>query len=113
MAIPRHNFPSSITPAFPLTSGWSVRTGGTIPATTAIKGAYMPGNEKRKNLPEEPDTSRFQEKILDFYHKNGRHDLPWRKTTDPYLILVSEIMLQQTQVARVIVKISPVYFCVS
>jgi A/G-specific adenine glycosylase len=64
----------------------------------------MPGTEKRKNIPEEPDTSRFQEKILDFYHKNGRHDLPWRKTTDPYLILVSEIMLQQTQVARVMIK---------
>jgi A/G-specific adenine glycosylase len=64
----------------------------------------MPGTEKRKNIPEEPDTSRFQEKILDFYHKNGRHDLPWRKTTDPYLILVSEIMLQQTQVARVLLK---------
>lgn len=64
----------------------------------------MPGTEKRKNIPEEPDTSLFQEKILDFYHKNGRHDLPWRKTTDPYLILVSEIMLQQTQVARVMIK---------
>lgn len=35
------------------------------------------------------------------YKKYGRHDLPWRKTTDPYDILVSEIMLQQTQVARV------------
>ena len=36
----------------------------------------------------------------------GRHrrDLPWRKTTDPYAILVSEVMLQQTQVHRVIPK---------
>ena len=33
---------------------------------------------------------------------HGRHDLPWRKTHDPYKILVSEIMLQQTQVDRVI-----------
>ncbi len=46
----------------------------------------------------------FQKKILDFYKKEGRHDLPWRKTTDPYKILVSEIMLQQTQVDRVIPK---------
>ncbi len=38
------------------------------------------------------------------YRKNGRHDLPWRKTKDPYRILVSELMLQQTQVARVIPK---------
>jgi A/G-specific adenine glycosylase len=39
-----------------------------------------------------------------FYKKSGRHDLPWRQTTDPYNILVSEIMLQQTQVPRVIEK---------
>lgn len=37
------------------------------------------------------------------YHQtSGRHELPWRKTSDPYRILVSEIMLQQTQVERVI-----------
>ncbi len=38
-------------------------------------------------------------KLLTWYDENGR-DLPWRKVTDPYPILVSEIMLQQTQVAR-------------
>ncbi|MEI7433790.1 MAG: A/G-specific adenine glycosylase [Methanomicrobiales archaeon] len=64
----------------------------------------MPGTKKRNDLPEEPDSSRFQEKILDFYQRNGRHDLLWRKTTDPYHILVSEIMLQQTQVPRVTIK---------
>ncbi|MEK7080126.1 MAG: A/G-specific adenine glycosylase [Patescibacteria group bacterium] len=37
-----------------------------------------------------------------YYRKSGRHDLPWRTTHDPYRILVSEIMLQQTQVERVI-----------
>lgn len=45
----------------------------------------------------------FQKKILTFYKKQGR-DLPWRKTTDRYKIMVSEIMLQQTQVDRVIPK---------
>jgi A/G-specific adenine glycosylase len=45
----------------------------------------------------------FKKKIWDYYRKNGR-SLPWRKTTDPYKILVSEIMLQQTQVDRVIPK---------
>jgi len=39
------------------------------------------------------------QKILRWYRTNGR-DLPWRKTRDPYKILVSEIMLQQTQVQR-------------
>ena len=43
----------------------------------------------------------LRRKILRWYQKNGR-DLPWRHTSDPYLILVSEIMLQQTQVTTVI-----------
>ena len=51
------------------------------------------GNSKvRKNI---------QKRLLRWFEKNGR-DLPWRKTTDPYAIWVSETMLQQTQVATVI-----------
>jgi A/G-specific adenine glycosylase len=46
----------------------------------------------------------FQRMVLAFYEKSGRHDMAWRHTTDPYPILVSEIMLQQTQVGRVTVK---------
>ena len=46
---------------------------------------------------------RFQRRLLDWYGEHGR-DLPWRKTSDPYKILVSEVMLQQTQVDRVIPK---------
>jgi len=42
-------------------------------------------------------------RILGWYAANGR-DLPWRRTTDPYAVLVSEIMLQQTQAPRVIRK---------
>jgi len=45
----------------------------------------------------------FQGTIWQYYKREGR-DLPWRKTTDSYQILVSEIMLQQTQVERVIEK---------
>lgn len=45
----------------------------------------------------------FQKKILSWYQENKR-DLPWRRTKDPYKILVSEVMLQQTQVARVLPK---------
>lgn len=47
---------------------------------------------------------RFQKKVLDFYRTHGRHSLPWRKTHNPYKILVSEMMLQQTQVDRVVPK---------
>ncbi len=42
----------------------------------------------------------FQERLLDWFRRHGR-DLPWRRTRDPYKILVSEVMLQQTQVERV------------
>ena len=45
----------------------------------------------------------FRKTLLDWYAEHGR-DLPWRKTENPYHILVSEIMLQQTQVDRVIPK---------
>jgi len=42
----------------------------------------------------------MREELLAWYERHGR-DLPWRSTRDPYAILVSEVMLQQTQVARV------------
>ncbi len=45
----------------------------------------------------------FQRKLLQWYDQHGR-DLPWRHTRDPYCILVSELMLHQTQVERVIPK---------
>ncbi len=45
----------------------------------------------------------FRDRLLRWYGRHGR-DLPWRKTDDPYHILVSEIMLQQTQVDRVVPK---------
>src|SRR5437773_4627960 len=43
----------------------------------------------------------MQARLLEWYAENGR-DLPWRRTRDPYAILVSEVMLQQTQAARVV-----------
>jgi A/G-specific adenine glycosylase len=50
-----------------------------------------------------PGIQDFQETVLSYYSEHGR-DMAWRHTTDPYQILVSEIMLQQTQVERVIIK---------
>lgn len=47
--------------------------------------------------------AQFTETVLEFYAENER-DLPWRRTRDPYEILVSEVMLQQTQVPRVLGK---------
>jgi A/G-specific adenine glycosylase len=43
----------------------------------------------------------FADAIVAWQKRHGRHDLPWQNTTDPYAIWVSEIMLQQTQVAAV------------
>jgi A/G-specific adenine glycosylase len=43
----------------------------------------------------------LRRRILSWYRRSGR-DLPWRRTRDPYRVLVSEVMLQQTQVARVL-----------
>ena len=41
-------------------------------------------------------------RLLDWHRKAGRHDLPWQRDRTPYRVWVSEIMLQQTQVATVI-----------
>lgn len=47
---------------------------------------------------------KFQNTVWDFYKKEARKKLPWRQTKNPYKIWVSEVMLQQTQVSRVIEK---------
>jgi A/G-specific adenine glycosylase len=46
-------------------------------------------------------SAKFRRRLLSWYRRHGR-DLPWRRIRDPYAILVSEFMLQQTQVATVI-----------
>lgn len=54
-------------------------------------------------LPPPPARRRFRRSLLAWYARHGR-SLPWRETTDPYHVLVSEVMLQQTQVDRVLPK---------
>lgn len=56
----------------------------------------------RKSTKSKIDTVLFQKIVWNYYRTQGRHELPWRKTHDAYQILVSEVMLQQTQVERVI-----------
>src|SRR2546430_15240197 len=48
-----------------------------------------------------PARALLRTRILRYYARYGR-DLPWRRTRDPYAVLVSEVMLQQTQVSRVV-----------
>lgn len=48
------------------------------------------------------DRDTFAKRLLDWFDVHGRHDLPWQQQRTPYRVWVSEIMLQQTQVATVI-----------
>ncbi len=70
------------------------------------KGGKTPSRRRQAAppIPVLPGHKRkFRERLLKWYAQHGR-DLPWRKTAVPYEILVSEIMLQQTQVDRVLPK---------
>ncbi len=52
---------------------------------------------------DQADIVAFQDEVMNWWEKNARN-LPWRKNQDPYHVMVSEIMLQQTQVNRVVPK---------
>ncbi|NUN23224.1 MAG: A/G-specific adenine glycosylase, partial [Candidatus Jettenia caeni] len=62
-----------------------------------------PGQAGQKKILTPDAIKKFQKVIYSYYQEYGRN-LPWRITQEPYHILVSEIMLQQTQVQRVIGK---------
>src|SRR5947208_2437651 len=81
------------------------RTRSSAPVTAAMARPWavccvtMP----RSSTPRAPklkNAQPFTRKVLAWYARAGR-DLPWRRTRDPYRVLVSEFMLQQTQVSRV------------
>jgi A/G-specific adenine glycosylase len=63
----------------------------------------VPRAKKSPSVPDPQSRRWFRRQLLAWYRRHGR-DLPWRQTTDPYHILVSEVMLQQTQVDRVLPK---------
>lgn len=50
------------------------------------------------------DLHRYHQRLHAWYAQHGRHDLPWRTTDDPYHVWLSEVMLQQTQVATVLAR---------
>ena len=64
-----------------------------------IETARRSSRERRRRALSEPALA-FRRRLLRWYGRH-RRDLPWRGSTDPYAVLVSEIMLQQTQVSRV------------
>ena len=67
------------------------------------KGTHRRTSKRVPPLPASVSRQWFRRRLLEWYRRNGR-DLPWRQTRDPYRILVSEVMLQQTQVDRVLPK---------
>lgn len=62
----------------------------------------MNNKKKAASWPPERSLQHFHRLLHQWYQTHGRRDLPWRNTSDPYAIYVSEIMLQQTQVATVL-----------
>jgi A/G-specific adenine glycosylase len=69
----------------------------------AARSPTIPGSRTTPPAPAPRHRQWFRRRILTWYRKHGR-DLPWRQTRDPYRVLVSEVMLQQTQVDRVLPK---------
>lgn len=63
----------------------------------ALSGTGKPNKPQRRRVAEK----KIREKLAEWFGRQGR-DLPWRRTTDPYAIMVSEFMLQQTTVTAVI-----------
>ncbi|MFA5253101.1 MAG: A/G-specific adenine glycosylase [Methanoregula sp.] len=70
----------------------------------SVQQTLAPPGPERLQPPTDEEIAAFQKRVSGFYEKHGRHDMLWRHTDDPYRILVSEIMLQQTQVGRVTEK---------
>src|SRR5205085_7282867 len=85
-----------------------VHDGSIVDATVAVAAQTTRAVSARRGRsasdPIETDIARrFSAALRRWFRANGR-DLPWRKTRDPYRVLVSELMLQQTQVSRVVPK---------
>src|ERR1700728_1260035 len=68
-----------------------------------MKGGSVSGLAMVKSKPKRGKIAegKFRKRVTEWFGRNGR-DLPWRRTADPYAILVSEIMCQQTQVGTVL-----------
>ncbi|OGG75173.1 hypothetical protein A3A34_02140 [Candidatus Kaiserbacteria bacterium RIFCSPLOWO2_01_FULL_50_24] len=62
----------------------------------------MPNGKTAGDVADRAAVARFHSVVWGYWKREGRYGLPWRRTKDPYKILVSEVMLQQTQVERVV-----------
>jgi len=75
-------------------------------ATSGVRESVPPMSKQPSTAGASPDASAtmqdFARRVIAWQKTHGRHDLPWQRSRDPYAVWVSEIMLQQTQVAAVI-----------
>lgn len=71
-----------------------------MPKGTPRVNGSRPKGRRAPRVPDD-DAKDFRRRLHRWYRKH-RRDLPWRETRDPYRILISELMLQQTQVSRVL-----------
>ncbi len=76
-----------------------------MPAALSSRARAVPGEpgepDKRTAIAALP-AGEFARRVIDWQRSAGRHDLPWQRSRDPYRVWLSEIMLQQTQVATVL-----------
>lgn len=79
----------------------SPRARGAAPLAAAAAPRGL-GHRMRRSGIGARELKTFRSQVIGYWKQSGRDHLPWRKARDPYAILVSEIMLQQTQVGRVI-----------
>ena len=82
-----------------LVDGRSAEARGGRPGVAAHRGDLYLHPPWRASPPLQ-HAPEFRRRLLRWFRRHGR-DLPWRRTRDPYHVIVSEFMLQQTQVARV------------
>lgn len=59
-------------------------------------------NSEAKELLNNFPVDRFLDTLISWWHRGGKRDFPWRRTTDPYLVLISEIMLHRTKANQVV-----------
>src|SRR5690349_12536049 len=82
----------------------SSRGGGVAAPSRTVRSGHRPQRTclASRRTPGRPlGSALVKGLLLEWFAREGR-DLPWRRTRDPYAILVSEVMLQQTQVPRVL-----------
>ena len=72
------------------------------PRQRRTKVTPFPGKGAGEMAELSPAARGFAARLIRWHKRHGRHDMPWQNTTDPYRVWLSEIMLQQTQVATVI-----------